>query len=187
MAVQKYIDQADRSPQSGVAAEAVKAGELVFDNAGSVRRVEFADGELDGLALYDPEFMAAEDEDAVADEAVEVGDLLRYSPQEDAARLYVRTLEESTAGVTAAPSIGHEDVVGFVDGSDANAPSAEGRIVEEGYTNDEDDDTTTTTFSRANNNFLAIGEAYRPAKQSGDSVTDFDVPIRVELYGSVEA
>lgn len=187
MAVQTYIDQSDRSARSGVAAEAVVAGELVFDNAGSVRRVEFADGDYDGLALYDPEFMAAEDEDAIANDAVEVGDLVRYAPKESAARLYIRTLEESTAGVTTAPSVGHEDVVGFVDTSDTNAPDAEGRLVEEGYTNDEDDDATSTTFSRANNNFIAVGEAYRPAKQSGDSVTDFDVPIRVELYGSVEA
>lgn len=179
MAVQLYIDQSDRSQRSGVASEAVKAGELVFDDAGSVRRVQFADGDYDGLAVYDPEFMAAEDEDAIADDEVESGDLVRYAPKESAARLLIRTHPDDAAS---APSVGHEDVVGFVDESAGDAPSnAEGRIVEEGYSNG------TTTFNRSNNNFIAIGEAYRPAKQSGDSVTEYDTPLRVELYGSVEA
>lgn len=181
MAVQKYIDQSDRSQRSGVASEAVKAGELVFDDAGSVRRVEFADGDYDGLAVYDPEFMAAEDEDAIADESVEVGDLVRYAPKESAARLLIRTPEDN--GTDPAPSVGHEDVVGFVDASalQGSAGEYQGRIVEEGY------DDGTTTFNRSNNNFIAIGEAYRPAKQSGESVTEYDTPLRVELYGSVEA
>jgi len=179
MAVQLYIDQSDRSQRSGVASEAVKAGELVFDDAGSVRRVEFADGDYDGLAVYDPEFMAAEDEDAIADDEVEVGDLVRYAPKESAARLLIRTPEDNGES---APSIGHEDVVGFVDGSLGDAPSdAAGRIVQEGYSNG------ATTFNRSNGNFIAVGEAYRPAKQSGESVTEFDTPVRVELYGSVEA
>jgi len=187
MAVQFYVEQSDRAYQSGIADEVVYAGELVNSDAGSITRFAYSDSDYDGLALYDPEFMAAEDEDAIADESVEVGDLVKFAPDEDAAVVHVRTIEETTDGVTTAPSIGHETVVGVVDSGDADAGDFDGRIVEEGYTNDENDDTTSTTFSRANDNFLAIGEAYRPAKQNGDSVTDFDVPVRVQLYGSAEA
>ena len=178
MAVQLYVEQSDRAYQSGRAAEQIYAGELVHSDGGSVSKFAFSDGDYSGLALYDPEFMAAEDEDAIADESVESGDIVRYAPDEDSAVVYIRTLNDNGT----APSIGHDDVVGVADSGDANAAPADvdGRIVEEGYSNGG------TTFNRSNGNFLAIGEAYRPAKQSGDNVTDFDTPVRVELYGSAE-
>lgn len=178
MAVQFYIEQADRASQSGVADEEIDAGELVVSDGGAVTRASYADGRYDGLQLYDPEFMAAEDEDAIADESIEVGDLSRYHPDEDSAVVHVRTLHDNGT----APSIGHNDVVGIADSgtADADAADVDGRIVEEGYTNG------TTTFNRANSNFMAIGRAYRPAKQNGNSVTDFDVPVRVELFADGE-
>jgi len=178
MAVQYYVEQSDRAYQSGVAAEKVYAGELVHDDAGSISAFAFADGDYSGLALYDPEFMAAEDEDAIADESVEAGDLVRYAPDEDAAVVHIRTPED---GGQAAPAIGHKNVVGVVDDGSADAPAEMvGRIVEEGYSNG------STTFDRATGNFIAIGEAYRPGQQNGDSVTEFDTTVRVELYGSGE-
>jgi len=179
MAVQPYIDQSDRSVLSGVASEEVFAGELVVSNDGSVSVLSFADGDYDGLAVYDPEFMAAEDEDAIANDAVESGDLVRFAPKESAARLYIRTPRD---GGQDAPAISHDSVVGFVDDGSGDAPAEMvGRIVEEGYSNG------TTTFNRSNDNFIAVGEAYRPAQQNGETVTEFDVPVRVELYGDVEA
>jgi len=178
MAVQYYVEQSDRAYQSGIAAEAIYAGELVHDAAGSVSKFAFSDGDYSGLALYDPEFMAAADGDTVADESVVAGETVRYAPDEDAAVVKIRT---PTDGGQTAPSIGHRDVVGIVDDGSADAPSNMiGRVVQEGYSNG------TTTFDRATGNFIAIGEAYRPAKQNGSSVTDFDTPVRVELFGSAE-
>lgn len=178
MAVQYYVEQSDRAYQSGVAAEKVYAGELIHDDGGSVSKFAFADGDYSGLALYDPEFMAAEDEDAIADESVEAGDLVRYAPDEDAAVVNIRTPED---GGQSAPAVGHTDVVGVVDDGSGDAPAElVGRVVEEGYSNG------STTFNRSNSNFIAIGEAYRPGQQNGDAVTDFDTPVRVELYGSAE-
>jgi len=171
MAVEFYVEQSDRAYQSGVAAEQVYAGELISDSAGSVAPLAFADGDYDGLALYNPEFMAAEDEDDVRDEYAEAGDLVQYAPDEDSAVVHIRTPEDNGT----APSISHGDVVGIAD-----LGSTEGRVVEEGY------DDGATVYDRSNNNFLAIGEAVRPAKQSGDSVTDFDVPVRVELNAEAQ-
>lgn len=183
MAVQFYVEQSDRAYQSGLADEALKAGELVYDDGEGVAAYQYGDGFLDGLLLYDAEFMAAEDEDAISDETLEVGDRAKYAPLEGALIGHVRTVPESNSGVTSAPSIGHGDVVGVVDSTVGDASAdMDGRIVEEGYTNDENDDTTSTTFNRSNGNFVAIGEAYRPAKQNGDSVTDYDVPVRVDFY-----
>jgi len=72
-------------------------------------------------------------------------------------------------------------LVGVVDDGSADAPAEMvGRIVEEGYSNG------STTFDRDTGNFIAIGEAYRPGQQNGDSVTEFDTTVRVELYGSGE-
>lgn len=177
MAVQLYVEQSDRAYQSGRASEQIFAGELVHSDGGAVSRASYSDGEYSGLALYDPEFMAADDEDDVTDESVESGDIVRYAPDEDAAVVYVRTVKDEGND---APAIGHGTVVGIPDSGDPNADDVDGRIVEEGYSNGG------TTFQRSNDNFLAIGEAYRPAKQNGDDVTEFDAPVRVELYGSAE-
>lgn len=186
MAVEFYIESKDRPAQSGIANEAIKAGTLVRDTGAGVDLATFADGDFDGVAEYSEEFLSAEDEDAIADETYEVGDRVIYGGAEDAAVIKVRTITETTDGVTASPSISHGDVVGLVDQSAGDAPTSDGRIVEEGYTNDENNDATTTTFDRASGNFIAVGRAYRPGKQNGDSVTDYDTPVRVVVFGEVK-
>lgn len=188
MAVQFYLESADRPSQSGVANEQITPGELVVDDGTGVNAFTFSDGDYGGLALYDPEWLSAEDEDAIANGYYATGDRVRYHPSEDAAVAKVRTIADD--GDDAAPSISHGTIVGVCDDSDTNAPdSAAGRIVEEGYAQDDTDDGTAngTTFSRANNNFLAVGRAYRPAKQAGDTVTAFDEPVRVVLFGEAKA
>lgn len=185
MAVQFYLESADRPPQSGVANEQISPGELVFDDGTGVKQFAFADGDYTGLALYDPEYLSAEDEDAIASGVYETGDRVRFHPSEDAAVVKVRTAEDNGQP---APNIGHRDVVGVIDDSDADAPAGHvGRLVEEGYTADADDDGTSTTFNRSNDNFLAIGRAYRPGRQAGENVTEFDAPVRVVLFGEAQA
>jgi hypothetical protein len=186
MAVNFYIEEADRSSESGIADENVTAGTLISDNGSGVSFTSFADGDYTGLALYDPEYLLAYDDRDVAGDSYEVDDRVKYHPREGSAVVKVRTIEETTDGITTAPSISHKDVVGFVDETDADAPTSKGRLVEEGYTNDENDDAATTTYNRSNSNFIAIGEARRPAKQNGDSVTDFDTTVRVRLYSEVK-
>lgn len=185
MAVQFYVEEADRSAHSGLANEKLAPGTLVTDDGSGVRKVQFADGDYDGLALHDPEYLSAPEEDEVAPTQYDVDQRVRYHPQEDAARVRVRTLEDSGGP---APSISHRSVVGIVDETDADAPSGVvGRVVEEGYQADASGDGASTTFSRANNNFLAIGIAQRPGQQNGDTVTAYDDPVRVLLFSEAQA
>lgn len=186
MATQFYVEEADRSSESGVADESIDAGTLVYNDGAGVDLVTFADGEYTGLTLYDPEYLSAEDEDATSFGTYESGDRVRYHPREGGARVRIHTIEETADGVTSAPSIDHMDVVGIVDETDGDAPTSKGKIVEEGYTNDENGDSTTTTFNRSNNNFLAVGYALRPGNDDS-AVTDFNKPVRVRLFSDVES
>jgi hypothetical protein len=181
MATEFYIESKDRPAQSGIANAAVVAGELVFDDGSGVDPMEFADGDFSGVAEYSEEFLSADDIDAIADEEYQTGDRVIYGGAEDAAVIKVRTPEDNSTDP--APSIGHGDIVGVVDETStvASAAEFEGRVVQEGYTDD-----AATTYNRGNSNFLAIGRAYRPAKQNGDSVTDFDTPVRLVVFGEVK-
>lgn len=187
MALEPYVEQADRSPLSGVANEDIYAGELINDAGSGVNLLEFADvNDTFGLARYDGFAFAREHEDEVREDKYvasnEQRNRVQYQPNESDARVYIRTINETTTGVTSAPNIGHRDVVGIVDETDADAPTSEGRIVEEGYTNDENDDAVTTTYNRSNGNFKAVGRAYRPEDPLGNAVTGFDRLVRVELF-----
>lgn len=187
MAVQFYVESADRPSQSGVANESIEPGTLVRDDGAGVNLLTFADGDYTGLALYDPEHLSAEDEDAVASGVYATGDRVRYHPSEDAAVVKVRTIKDD--GDDAAPSISHGDIVGICDDSSADAPDSLGRVVEEGYAQDDTSDGTanSVTFDRSNGNFLAVGRAYRPGKQNGDTVTAYDEPVRVVLFSEAQA
>lgn len=192
MATQFYVDQADRSYLSGVADEDIKAGVLIFDDGTGVRRLEFADGDYDGLAVHDPEVLAAEDHDVgttAADFTYASGDRVRYQPSEDGAILRVRTIKDNSTDPAA--SVSHRDVVGIVDETVAtlsgSAQDFEGRIVEEGYT---DGDATPTTYNRSNSNFLALGRALRPAlgaHEGGNAVSEFDYPLKVAVFDELKA
>jgi hypothetical protein len=179
MALEFYVEQADRSPQSGVANESVYAGELVYDAGSGVDVLSFADGNDNvALARYDAEEMAAEWEEDIVEEVYDAGDRVQYQPIEDSAILRIRTPEDDTA---AAPSVSHRDVVGIVDESAGDAPAdVEGRVVEEGYTNG------ATTFDRSTGNFKAVGVAYRPAQRNGDAETRYDHPVRVIMFSELK-
>lgn len=175
MALEFYVEQADRSPQSGVANETIYAGELAHDGGSGVDVLTFGDdGSNAVLARYDAEEMSAETMEDVAEPLYEAGERVQYQPLEDAAVLRIRTTQDDAS---AAPSIGHRDVVGIVDEGAADAPAnVKGRLVEEGYSNG------TTTFNRSNNNFKAVGRAYRPAKRAGEPQTRLDYPVRVIVF-----
>jgi len=186
MAVEFYVEQADRSPLSALANEDVYAGELLFDDSADGADVlTFANAVNAahiGLARYDAEAMAAETEEDVVEEKYVAGERIQYQPtEEDAARVRIRTPENN--GTDPAPTIGHQDIVGVVDASALQGTAAEfqGRIVPEGYSDG------TTTFDRGSGNFKAIGVAYRPGIQTGDNVNQYDYPVRVRLFGEVEA
>lgn len=184
MAVEFYIESADRPTRSGVADSTVTAGELVNDEGAGVDPMEFADGDFAGVAEYSEEFLSADDEDAIADESYDVDDRVSYGGNEDGAVIKVRTPEDN--GTDPAANISHGDIVGVLDetsGTLSSQDDFEGRVVQEGY---QDGDATPTTYNRSNSNFLAIGRAYRPGKQNGDAVNDFDTPVRVIVFGEVK-
>lgn len=190
MAVNFYVEQADRSPRSGLASEQIHHGTLVADTGTGVEQFSFSHGDYDGLALFDPEYLAAEVRDsafvteATADDFYEVDERVKYQPSEDAAIVKIRTLEDEGGP---APAIEHRSVVGVIDDADGDAPAGVvGRLVEEGYTADANSDGTSTTFDRASGNFLAIGRAYRPGKQNGETITDYDAPVRVVLFSEAK-
>jgi len=185
MALEFYVEQADRSPLSGVVDEVITAGELISDTGSGVSKLTFADsGEGAGLARYDATAFARDYDDDVRLPQYEPNDPQReraqYQPLEDSAIVKIRTAEDN--GTDPAPAIGHKTTVGIVDASalQGSADEYEGRIVEEGY------DDGTTTFNRSNNNFKAVGVAYRPAKQAGDTVTDYDSPVRTILFSELK-
>lgn len=184
MAVEFYVESADRNPQSGLANEEIYAGELVNDAGAGVNLLTFGDsGENAALARYDGQSFAREYDDEVRERKYDPTDEQRnrvqYQRFEDDARFRIRTIGDESA---AAPSISHRDVVGVVDEGTGDAPAnAEGRIVEEGYTNG------ATTYDRATGNFKAVGIALRPARQTGGVADEYDYPVRVEMFDSVEA
>lgn len=184
MATEFYVEQADRSPQSGLVTEEVYAGELVHDDGTGVSRLTFAaaDGEF-GLARYDATAFAREYDDEVRpqkyDPTDDQRDRAQYQPVEDSMVARPRTIDDDAA---AAPAIGHRDVIGYVDETVGDAPAnAEGRVVEEGYTNG------ATTFDRSTGNFKAIGVAYRPGRRNGEAIDEYDYPVRVVFYSEPQA
>lgn len=181
MALEFYVEQADRSPQSGVANESIYAGELVHDDGDGVDGYVFADGvENVALARYDAQQMAAEWEEDIVEEVYDAGQRVQYQPLEDSAILRIRTPEDN--GTDPAVSIGHRNVVGVVDASalQGSAEEYQSRIVEEGY------DDGTTTFNRSNSNFKAIGRAYRPAQRAGEAEDRYDHPVRVITFSELK-
>jgi len=180
MAVEFYVEQADRSPVSGLANEQIYAGELVSDEGSGVDLLTFANAaDGFGLARYDTQAMAAETEEDVRGPYYETDDRVQYQESESAAQVRIRTLEDSGG---AAPAVTHKSVVGIIDDGAGDAPSGVvGRVVEEGYENG------ATTFNRSNGNFLALGEAYRPARQNGGTMDEFDYPVRVRLFAEPRA
>jgi hypothetical protein len=189
MAMEFYVEQADRSPQSGVANEEVAAGELVHDDGDGVNVLTYAATDEDagghlGLARYDGEAMAAEHEDEIVQPVYDTGQRVQYQPQEDSAVVRIRTPEDNSTDP--APAIDHKTVVGILDASALQGTAAEfqGRVVEEGYTDG------TTTYDRASGNFKAVGVALRPEKMhapvAGSQADSFDYPVRVALYGDLK-
>lgn len=192
MALEFYVEQADRSPQSGVANEQIYAGELVHDDGDGVDVLTYAATDEDagghlGLARYDAEAFAPRTMEDQADDFYETDERVQYQPQEDSAVVRVRTPEDN--GTDPAPTIDHKTVVGVVDaagGTIASAGEFQGRVVEEGYT---DGAGTPTTYDRSTGNFKAVGVAYRPDKMHaavGDSNNVFDYPVRVVLFGDLK-
>lgn len=181
MALEFYVEQADRSPQSGVANESIYAGELIHDDGDGADVLTFADGaKKAGLARYDAEAMAAEWEEDIVEEVYDAGQRVQYQPLEDSAILRIRTPEDN--GTDPAVSVSHRDVVGIVDASALQGSAAEyqGRVVEEGY------DDGTTTFNRSNDNFKAAGVAYRPAQRAGNAEDRYDHPVRVIMFSELK-
>lgn len=193
MALEFYVEQADRSPQSGVANESITAGELVHDDGDGVNVLTYAATDEDagghiGLARYDAEEMAAETEEDVVNEVYASGARVQYQPVEDSAVVRIRTPEDN--GTDDPPDINHKDVVGVLDaagGTVASAAEFQGRVVQEGYT---DNAGTPTTYNRSNNNFKAVGVAYRPdqnpAPVAGQQAESHDYPVRVVLFSDLK-
>lgn len=194
MALEFYVEQADRSPHSGVANEDIYAGELVHDDGDGVNVLTYAATDEDagghiGLARYDGQAFAREHEDEEREDKYVAGDPQRervqYQPFEDSAVVRIRTPEDN--GTDPAPDINHKTVVGVLDDGStvASASEFQGRVVQEGYTDD-----AATTYDRSSGNFKAVGVAYRPdqnpAPVAGQQAEGFDYPVRVVLFSDLK-
>jgi len=190
MALEFYVEQADRSPQSAVANETIYAGELVHDDGDGLNALTYAATDEDagghvGLARYDAEAMAAEWEEDIVDESYATDQRAQYQPFEDSAVVRIRTPEDN--GTDPAPAIDHKTVVGVLDDGSTVDSAAEfqGRVVEEGYT-----DNAATTYDRGSGNFKAVGVAYRPENVptpiAGSQADSFDYPVRVVLFSDLK-
>lgn len=192
-----YVEVTQTPNRSGLAGEDIPAGTAVVIEDGEVTLADaenhdYFDGVADTprtgeyIASFDHEssdFVYREDaedddnhatlgyEDSKGPYLVPVGggddgDIVRIRSQPD---------EDE-----AAPDIGDGDVVGFIDTSVADAPDIAGYVVEEGY-----EDDAGTTYDRDDDNFVAIGTAYRPvanvAPSDDGTVTDYDFPVRIRV------
>lgn len=169
-----YIQEADRSANSGVANEDIDVGELVKHTTNGAELFDAQDAVEDWSGVADNPYSSDaiakdEDDNSYGTYLSSENDFVVFGGDENDAEIKAKTVEETNSGVTTAPNITTHDVVGVVDTSDADAPDSKGRLVEEGYSNDENDDASSTTFNRSNNNFIAIGK-YR----GEDDVTSFD-------------
>jgi hypothetical protein len=182
-----YIESSDRPLQSYNAGERIKVGSLVvaegdgtvsladaaahdrFDGvAASPRRAEYIADEIDDPSDFTYQVDTSGDRYGGLTE--DGPHLVPYGGGADDDVIKARTITD--AGTSTAPNVTDQDVVGFVDTSVGDAPDDAGRIVEEGYTNG------ATTFNESNNNFVAIGRAYKPKQGEGD---DYDDIVRVEV------
>jgi len=171
-----YIESADRPPESRLAGSDVTVGEGVALN-GSGLAVPFDPsthtiGDFLGVA-DNPRTgdQIAEDEDDELYETYEAAedDRVVYGGDADRDRIKLLTPPDTTADPAA--SIADETTVGFAAvGGDFN-----GRIVEEGYTDDGD----TQYGDGGAGTFVPLGVAYR------DEATDFDEPARIEVRGGL--
>lgn len=177
-----YIESYDRPPESAVVAEDLYAGEgLVVNSNGKAEQFDGSThsfGEFVGVAdnPFTGDQIREHEEDDEELEKFDVADddRVTYGGDADRDRIRIRTAGD-TGGNEPTPDVSHGDVVGFVDTSAGTLSSTteyEGRIVEEGY---DDGESTPTTYNRTNDNFIALGVAYR------DGANAHDDAVRVEV------
>jgi hypothetical protein len=171
-----FVEQADRSYQSRIAAEDIHVGTLVAEGGNdTVVNVDDTDTELDGLAG------APRSGDYVAKELHSIGDTgsastsfvyqsaeddrVPFLPVANSDLVKVYTITDNSTDPE--PSISDGDVVGV---AQKNDDAFRGRLVEEGYT-----DNGATTYNRSSDNFTAVGKAYK------DESATYDETVRVSV------
>jgi hypothetical protein len=175
-----YVESADRPYQSRLAAEDIHVGTLVHEDGSDAYELLDADthSSFDGLATAPRrgDYIAKEEDETTAFKYLaSENDRVPALPLADRDVIKARTIKETNSGITSSPNISDGDTVVVVDTSDGDAPTSAGRIVEDGYSNDENDDNGSTTFSLSNDNAIGVGKAYK------DSATGFDEVVRVEI------
>lgn len=166
-----YIESADRPYRSGIVNEDVDVGTVVaFDSNSKFVNVDAAthsQEDLVGVADFHHtgDAISEDDEDTSYGTFLAAeNDRASAGGREDGAVIKVRTIVDNSTDP--APDISNGDVVGVAD-----VGSGDGRIVQEGYS-----DNGGTTYGRSSTgDFVPIGKADR------DSSTSFDDPVRVEV------
>lgn len=171
-----YVEQADRSYQSRLAAEDITVGTLVAeDGSDKVELVDDSNTTIDGLAVSprSAQYIAKEEQsigDTGSDTAgftylASENDRVPYLPLADRDAVKARTITDN--GTDPAPSIDDGTVVGV---AQKNDDAFRGRLVEEGYT-----DNAGTTYGRSSTGgFTVLGVAYK------DSGSGYDAIVRVD-------
>lgn len=183
-----YVDEADRSARSAPANEAIPVGtactrvgglaELLdgstntdFDGvADSPRRGDYIAEESDESSDYTYQPASAKDANS---RGGEISDRVPLRGDEDGAVIRIKTPEDN--GTDPAPDISPDDVVGV---AAVGTSEFEGRIVQEGYT-----DNAATEYSESGaGDFVPLGEADRfDSSDPEASVTEFDTPVKLKV------
>jgi hypothetical protein len=163
-----YVEQADRSYQSGIAQEDIHVGTIVArTGAGQVSLTDDTDTAADGLATAPRrgDYIAKEaDETTTFEYLASENDRVPYADLDEAgAVLKARTITDN--GTDPAPSISDGTVVGV---AQKNDDAFRGRLVEEDYT----DNAGTQYGPSGTGDFTKVGTVYR------DDASGYDEAVR---------
>lgn len=171
-----YIESVDRPYTSAVVSEDIHVGTLAVKDAGNARRAEAADSNVMLAAAPRRGDYIAEDSQVAGGVTDAETTTFKYLASEDdraplqplADRDVVKVRTAADNATDPAPSISAGDVVGI---AAVGGEEFEGRIVEEGYT-----DNGGTTYGReSTGDFYALGTAMR------DESSEYDHPVRVRV------
>lgn len=166
-----YVESADRPHESKLAGEDIDVGVLVTDNGSDkFRRAEATDDRINYVAdkIRRADYIAFDEDDTLSRFEYVASDNDRVPGQPLADGDVIKTLTPRDNSTDPAADISANDVVGI---AAVGGREFEGRIVEEGYT-----DNGGTTYGRnSTGDFLTLGTVYR------DDASDFDEAVRVRV------
>jgi len=175
-----YVKEAEKTPTSAQASEAIYEGDFVtLESGNGVHQTDpDSDAVVDGIVLRQlrGQHLPEHDRD-FSEQRFETDDPVSgIQLLEDKMKLDAYTVRDDSAP---APSITRTDVVGIIYMDGSNYGSGHPVLVEEGYSADPSGGGS-ETFDRSNSNFLPVGLAE-------ESVSDTSEQVQVRVYSGLLA